>query len=53
MALLQPFAASLVNAPATRRVFEMARLLAGAEVFGLSPGEPDATAACVEGALAA
>lgn len=45
---LQPFAGSLVNAPATRRVFEMARLLSTTRVYRLHPGGPDETAALLE-----
>jgi hypothetical protein len=48
VAALQPFTGSLVNAPATRRVFEMIRLLSAVAVYGLNPGEPDATAARLE-----
>jgi hypothetical protein len=51
VAALQPFTGSLVNAPATRRVFEMIRLLSAVSVYGLHPGEPDATAARLEAAV--
>jgi hypothetical protein len=44
LADLQPVGSSLVNAPAARRVFEMARLLSAAETYRLQPGDPDATA---------
>jgi len=50
---LQPVGSSLVNAPAARRVFEMARLLAGCRVYELSVGPPDETAAVLEEALCA
>ncbi len=51
LALLQPVVGSLVNAPRTQRVFEMARMLATACIFRLSPGAPDETAALVETTL--
>lgn len=50
LARLQPFASSLVNAPAGRRVIELARMLAGVRAYRLSPGDPDATAALLESA---
>lgn len=53
VALLQPFVGSLVNAARARRVFEMARLLAGTTVYRLSPGDPDETARALEEVLAA
>ena len=53
LAALQPVGSSLVNAPAAQRVFEMARLLASAEVFRLWPGDPDATAVFVQRELGA
>ena len=52
LAQLQPSVASLVNAPRAQRVFELARMLSSAAVYRLSPGEPDATAACVEEVIA-
>jgi hypothetical protein len=52
VAALQPFTGSLVNAPATRRVFEMVRLLSAVAAYGLHPGEPDETAERLEEALA-
>jgi hypothetical protein len=45
---LQPVGASMVNAPRTRRVFEMARLLAQSAVYELTAGPPDAAAATLE-----
>lgn len=53
VARLQPVGSSLVNAPAVRRVFEMARLLARCRVYELEVGPPDETAAVVEEALSA
>jgi hypothetical protein len=50
---LQPVGASMVNAPRTRRVFEMAALLSRSRVYELRAGAPDATAAAVEEALSA
>jgi hypothetical protein len=50
---LQPVGASMVNAPRTRRVFEMAALLARSRVYELRAGTPDDTAAVVEEALLA
>jgi hypothetical protein len=50
---LQPVGASMVNAPRTRRVFEMARLLSRSRVYELVAGPPDETAATVEEALRA
>ena len=51
LSMLQPLSSSLVNAPRTQRVFELARMLAGCEVFRLSPANPDDTAALVERTL--
>jgi hypothetical protein len=48
---LQPVGACMVNAARTRRVFEMAALLARSRVFELRAGAPDDTAAAVEEAL--
>jgi hypothetical protein len=45
---LQPVGSSMVNAPAARRVLQMARLLAQSRVYELSPGAPDETAAVLE-----
>lgn len=53
LARLQPVASSMLNAARTRRVFEMARLLAGCGVYALTAGSPDATAQVLEEALAA
>jgi hypothetical protein len=53
LARLQPVGASLLDVPASRRVFEMARLLAGARVYELLAGSPDETADALESALAA
>jgi len=44
LALLQPVVSSLVSAPRTQRVFQMARMLSSAIIYRLSPGNPDATA---------
>jgi hypothetical protein len=51
LAALQPLASSLVDAPPARRVFEMARLLAGVSVYALRPGDPDETALLLERTL--
>jgi hypothetical protein len=51
LAHLQPMASSLVGAPATRRVFEMVRLLSTARSYRLVCGAPDETAALVEEVL--
>lgn len=48
LALLQPIVSSLVNAPPSRRVFEMVRLLAGVTAYRLFPGDPDETAEHLE-----
>jgi hypothetical protein len=45
---LQPLMSSFLNAPHTRRVFELTRLLAAAKVYALRPGAPDDTAAYLE-----
>jgi hypothetical protein len=50
---LQPVGASMVNAPRTRRVFEMATLLSRSRVYELRAGAPDETAVVVEEALLA
>jgi hypothetical protein len=44
LASLQPVVSSLVSAPRTLRVFQMARMLSSAIIYRLSPGNPDATA---------
>lgn len=51
LAALQPLACSLVDAPPSRRVFEMVRLFEGLRVFRLHPGDPDETAAALERVL--
>jgi hypothetical protein len=48
VAALQPFAVSLVNAPAGRRVLELTRLLTRAGLYRLELGTPDDTSACLE-----
>jgi hypothetical protein len=45
---LQPLMGSFLNAPHSRRIFELTRLLASAKVYQLRPGEPDATAQYLE-----
>lgn len=45
---LQPVGASMVNAPRTQRVFEMARLLARSAVYEITAGPPDEAAATLE-----
>lgn len=45
---LQPIAGSLINAPDTKRVFQLVDMLANVRVFALNPGEPDATALYLE-----
>jgi hypothetical protein len=49
---LQPLMSSFLNAPHSRRVFELTRLLASAKVYQLCPGEPDTTAQYLEEAFA-
>lgn len=41
LAMMQPMATTLSNAPATSRVFEMIRLLASVRCYRMSPGSPD------------
>jgi hypothetical protein len=48
LARLQPVASSMLNAAHTRRVFEMARLLAHCSVWALTAGAPDETAEALE-----
>ena len=48
LAGLQVVGSSLVNAPGTRRVFELARLLSAASVYRMTAGGPDEAAAAVE-----
>lgn len=50
---LQPVGVSLLNAPRTRRVFEMSRLLREARVLELRAGAPDETSSALEEALSA
>ena len=45
---LQPLMSSFLNAPHSRRVFELTRLLSSAKVYQLHLGEPDVTAAYLE-----
>jgi len=45
---LQPLMSSFLNAPHSRRIFELTRLLASGKVYQLNPGEPDATAEYIE-----
>jgi len=49
---LQPLMSSFLNAPHSRRVFELARLLSSAKVYQLHLGNPDATAVYLEQAFA-
>ena len=49
---LQPLMSSFLNAPHSRRVFELTRLLSSAKVYQLRLGEPDATAEYLEEAFA-
>ena len=48
LASLQPIASTLVSAPATRRVFEMIRLIQSAACYRLVAGDPDETARLLE-----
>jgi hypothetical protein len=50
---LQPLAISLTQGPATRRVFEMVRMLAAVRAYRLLAGDPDETAILVERELGA
>ncbi len=47
LAALQPVVSSLVSAPRTTRVFQMARMLSSAMIFRLRPGDPDQTSSLV------
>lgn len=49
---LQPLMSSFLNAPHSRRVFELTRLLSTTKVYQLHPGDPDATAIYLEKAFA-
>jgi len=51
LARLQPTASSLVSAPRTQRVFELARMVSSAQIFHLKPADPDETAALIESRL--
>jgi len=48
---LRPIGSSLENAPHTRRVFELIRLLSRARLYGLFPGHPDEAASKIEETL--
>ena len=48
LASLQPIASTLVSGPATRRVFEMIRLIQSAACYRLVAGDPDQTARLLE-----
>ena len=43
LALMQPMATTLSNAPATSRVFEMIRLLASVRCYKMTAGNPDSS----------
>jgi len=49
---LQPLMSSFLNAPHSRRIFELTRLLGTAKVYQLHPGDPDETALYLEEAFA-
>ena len=49
---LQPLMSSFLNAPHSRRIFELTKLLATAKVYKLHPGDPDETALYLEEAFA-
>lgn len=51
ISLLQPVSSSFVNAPRTRRIFELGRMLSRSRVFRLTPADPDETAAFIEKTL--
>jgi hypothetical protein len=51
LAALQPLTSSLVDASPARRVFDLVRLFQGVRVLDLRPGDPDETAALLEGSL--
>lgn len=53
LSALQPLASSLVNRPASERVFAMARLLGSAACYRFIAGEPDAAARTLEEGIAA
>ena len=52
LANLRPMYSSFANAPHTKRVFELIRLLSRARLYGLWPGDPDETAKSIEEILA-
>lgn len=52
IAELQPLMSSFLNAPHSRRIFELTKLLSGAKVYQLHPGDPDETADYLEQAFA-
>jgi hypothetical protein len=52
IAELQPLMSSFLNAPHGRRIFELARLLSASNVYELSLGSPDETAAYLERTIA-
>ena len=49
---LQPLMSSFINAPHSRRIFELTRLLSSAKVYQLKLGDPDITAEYLEEAFA-
>jgi hypothetical protein len=49
---LQPLMSSFINAPHSRRIFELTRLLSSAKVYQLKLGNPDITAEYLEEAFA-
>jgi hypothetical protein len=51
LASFQPLGSSLRNAPATRRVFELVRILGAASCYTLIAGSPDKTAVTLEEVL--
>jgi hypothetical protein len=48
LALMQPMATTLSNAPATSRVFEMIRLLASVTCYRMTLGHPDQSVELLE-----
>jgi hypothetical protein len=51
LALMQPIASTLSNAPASARVFQMIRLLASVDCFVMQPGPPDSSVELIERTL--
>lgn len=45
---LQPLMSSFLNAPHSRRIFELTQLLSNGKVYQLNPGDPDATGKYIE-----